>query len=88
MFHLNQYQQSNDSIKSRLEKRSNVLPWDDYFMAVAFLSSMRSKDPSTQVVACIVNDDNGIGYNGFPKGCSDDDLPWNRFDEDQVNCCY
>jgi len=54
---------------------------DDYFMSVAFLSAMRSKDPRTQVGACIVNDESrivGIGYNGFPTGCSDDLLPWGR----------
>ena len=58
-------------------KRSDALPWDDYFMAVAYLSAMRSKDPNTQVGACIVNDDKrivGIGYNGFPRGCSDDGM--------------
>jgi dCMP deaminase len=61
--------------------RKDYLPWDDYFMAVAFLSAMRSKDPSTQVGACIVDASNrivGIGYNGFPRGCSDDVLPWAR----------
>ena len=63
------------------EQRRDALSWDDYYMAVAFLSSMRSKDPSTQVGACIVNEDKrivGIGYNGFPRGCSDDELPWAR----------
>jgi len=62
-------------------KRTDYLSWDDYFMAVAHLSAMRSKDPSTQVGACIVNSQNrivGIGYNGFPAGCHDDDLPWSR----------
>ena len=62
-------------------KREDYLSWDDYFMAVAFLSAQRSKDPSTQVGACIVNKQKriiGIGYNGFPKGCSDDVLPWAR----------
>ena len=62
-------------------KRADALSWDDYFMSVAFLSSMRSKDPSTQVGACIVSPDKrivGIGYNGFPRGCSDDELPWAR----------
>jgi len=50
-------------------------------MAVAFLSAQRSKDPNTQVGACIVNKQKkivGIGYNGFPWGCSDDEFPWNR----------
>lgn len=73
----------NETLK-RVKKRQNVLEWDDYFMSVAFLSSMRSKDPSTQVGACIVNEDKrivGIGYNGFPRGCSDDELPWDRVSE-------
>ena len=51
--------------------RENFLGWDDYFMGVAMLSAMRSKDPSTQVGACIVNESNrivGMGYNGFPAG--------------------
>ncbi|MCX6833357.1 MAG: dCMP deaminase family protein [candidate division Zixibacteria bacterium] len=64
-----------------MHKRSDYLSWDDYFMAVALLSAQRSKDPSTQVGACIVSPQNkivGIGYNGFPIGCSDDELPWDR----------
>ncbi|OQR89571.1 deoxycytidylate deaminase [Thraustotheca clavata] len=64
-----------------LQKRTDYLSWDDYFMSVAFLSAMRSKDPSTQVGACIVNEEKkivGIGYNGFPNGCGDDELPWAR----------
>ena len=62
-------------------KRKDYITWDEYFMGVAVLSSMRSKDPNTQVGACIVSDDNkiiGVGYNGFPRGCSDDTLPWAR----------
>merc|ERR1711972_372915 len=54
---------------------------DEYFMSVAFLTSMRSKDPSTQVGACIVNQDNrivGVGYNGFPSGIPDEALPWEK----------
>ncbi len=50
-------------------------------MGIALLSAKRSKDPNTQVGACIVDENNkivGIGYNGFPKGCSDDELPWER----------
>jgi dCMP deaminase len=65
-------------------KRDNYLSWDEYFMALAILSSLRSKDPNSQVGACIVNDENrivGIGYNGFPAGCSDDELPWGRAGE-------
>lgn len=75
----------------RVAKRANALPWDDYFMSVAFLSAMRSKDPSTQVGACIVNEERrivGIGYNGFPKGCSDDDLPWDREADNELDTKY
>lgn len=63
------------------EKRKDYISWDQYFMGVAVLSAMRSKDPNTQVGACIVSPDNKIlsmGYNGFPVGCSDDEFPWGR----------
>lgn len=56
-----------------------AISWDNYFMGVAILSGLRSKDPNTKVGACIVNKDKrivGIGYNGFPKGCEDEDFPW------------
>ncbi len=62
-------------------KREDYLSWDEYFMGVASLSGMRSKDPNTQVGACIVSGNNRIlsmGYNGFPNGVSDDDFPWRR----------
>ncbi len=62
-------------------KRTDYITWDEYFMGVAKLSGMRSKDPNSQVGACIVSQDNKIlsmGYNGFPKGCSDDEFPWAR----------
>ena len=65
----------------KISKRSGYLSWDEYFMAVALLSAERSKDPNTQVGACIANDQNkivGVGYNGFPIGCSDAELPWTR----------
>ena len=58
-----------------------IISWDEYFMGVSMLSGMRSKDPNTQVGACIVSSDNKIlsmGYNGFPKNCSDDVFPWER----------
>lgn len=64
-----------------MEKREGYLCWDDYFMSVALLSGKRSKDPNTQVGACIVNKNNvieSIGYNGLPKGCSDDEFPWEK----------
>lgn len=63
------------------DKRSDYLSWDEYFMGVAIMSAMRSKDPNTQVGACIVSQNNRIlsmGYNGFPDGCSDDLFPWGR----------
>ncbi len=62
-------------------KRLDYISWDEYFMAVAKLAGLRSKDPSSQVGSCIVSEDNKIlsmGYNGFPKGCSDDEFPWER----------
>lgn len=71
-------------------KREEYLSWDDYFMAVALLSAKRSKDPSTQVGACIVNNSNvieSIGYNGLPKGCSDDEFPWEK-EGDTLNTKY
>ncbi len=63
------------------EKRKNYISWDEYFMGVALLAAERSKDPNTQVGACIVDEQNRIlstGYNGFPHGCSDDEFPWAR----------
>lgn len=66
-------------------KRSDYISWDEYLMGVALLAAMRSKDPNTQVGACIVDRNHVIlstGYNGFPKGCSDDDFPWERTGED------
>ncbi|MFT5369390.1 MAG: dCMP deaminase [Candidatus Latescibacterota bacterium] len=64
-----------------MEKRADYLSWDEYFMGVALLSAQRSKDPNTQVGACIINAKKkvvGIGYNGLPIGCDDDDFPWER----------
>lgn len=71
-------------------KREDYISWDEYFMGVAHLSGMRSKDPGTQVGACIVSSDNKIlsmGYNGFPMGCSDDAFPWDREGE-ELNTKY
>ena len=62
-------------------KRTDYINWDEYFMGIAMLAARRSKDPNTQVGACIVSEDNIIistGYNGMPKGCSDDIFPWDR----------
>ena len=66
-------------------KREDYIGWDEYFMGVAMLSAMRSKDPNTQVGACIVSPEHKIlsmGYNGFPSGCSDDEFTWEREGED------
>ena len=66
-------------------KRENYITWDEYFMGVAMLAGRRSKDPNTQVGACIVSQDNIIistGYNGLPNGCSDDEYPWEREGEE------
>ena len=64
-----------------MPKRQDYISWDEYFMGIAMLSAKRSKDPNTQVGACIVNQNNkimSVGYNGFPLGCSDEDFPWER----------
>ena len=62
-------------------KRENYINWDEYFMGIAMLSAERSKDPSTQVGACIVSNENkilSVGYNGMPRNCDDDSYPWDR----------
>ena len=72
-------------------KREDYISWDEYFMGVAKLAAMRSKDPNTQVGSCIVSEDNNIlsmGYNGFPKGCSDDEFPWEREGDDEISTKY
>ncbi len=73
-------------------KREDYISWDEYFMGVSLLSGMRSKDPNTQVGACIVSEDNKIlsmGYNGFPLGCSDEEFPWEREGEpEEIKYAY
>ena len=72
-------------------KREEYLSWDEYFMGVAMLSGMRSKDPNTQVGCCIVSQENRIlsmGYNGFPVGCSDDEFPWEREGDSPLETKY
>ena len=72
-------------------KREDYISWDEYFMAVAKLAGMRSKDPNSQVGACIVSEENKIlsmGYNGFPLGCSDDEYPWEREGDDPLTTKY
>lgn len=74
-----------------MPKREDYISWDEYFMGVSLLASMRSKDPNTQVGACIVSDDNkiiSVGYNGFPRGCSDDEFPWERSADNQNDTKY
>lgn len=64
-----------------MPKRETYISWDEYFMGISLLAAKRSKDPSTQVGACIVNRKNkivSVGYNGLPVGCSDDMFPWER----------
>ncbi len=71
-------------------KRTDYLKWDEYFMGLAILSGMRSKDNGTQVGACIVNNNNkilSVGYNGMPSGCDDDVMPWDR-EGDPLNTKY
>ena len=68
-----------------VEKRKDYISWDEYFMGIAQLAALRSKDPNTQVGACIVSPEHKIlsmGYNGLPLGCSDDEFPWCRDGED------
>ncbi len=77
-------------MKKIKKQRKNYLNWNEYFMAIAKLSAMRSKDPSTQVGACIVGSDNrilSIGYNGAPNGFKDDYFPWER-QGDMLNTKY
>lgn len=74
-----------------MAKRDDYISWDEYFMGIALLSAKRSKDPSTQVGACIVNENKkimSVGYNGFPHGCSDDDFPWDREGESTIDTKY
>ena len=72
---------SDDLHQTASGKRRDVISWDEFFMSVAIAAQRRSKDPNTQVGACIVSPENIIistGYNGMPKGCSDDEYPWAR----------
>ena len=72
-------------------KRTDYIGWDEYFMGIALLSAERSKDPNTSVGACIVSNDNKIltvGYNGMPIGCSDDEYPWKRDEDDFLSNKY
>jgi dCMP deaminase len=80
-----------DITKTPSQKRTDYLSWDDYFTAIAVLTARRSKDPNTQVGACIVDQNKciiGLGYNGFPRGCSDDALPWARENPSELHTKY
>ena len=73
------------------EKRKDYISWDEYFMGVALLSSMRSKDPSTQVGACVASQENKVvtmGYKGMPVGINDDIMPWGRVGKDELDNKY
>lgn len=68
-------------MEKQTQKRKDYINWDEYFMGIAALSALRSKDPNSQVGACIVSEENkilSVGYNGFPIGCSDEKFPWGR----------
>ncbi|KAK4887572.1 hypothetical protein RN001_003843 [Aquatica leii] len=87
MGEINDFQETNisqncdEQVVQPTTKRSDYISWHEYFMATAFLAAKRSKDPITQVGACIVDHDHkivGIGYNGMPIGCSDDEFPWSK----------
>ena len=74
-----------------MSKREDYISWDEYFMGVALLAAKRSKDPNTQVGACIVNENKkimSVGYNGFPLGCSDDAFPWDRTADNDYDTKY
>ena len=74
-----------------MAKRNDYISWDEFFMGAAMLCAKRSKDPNTQVGACIVNNENrilSVGYNGFPSGCDDDVFPWDRSGDDSYDTKY
>lgn len=65
-------------------KRDNVISWDEFFMRVAVAAALRSKDPNTQVGACIAGTDHrilSVGYNGTPSGLDDEEFPWETTDD-------
>ncbi|XP_053616395.1 deoxycytidylate deaminase-like [Plodia interpunctella] len=82
------HEMSKLSINGTMDhKREDYISWADYFMGLALLAAKRSKDPKTQVGACIVSEDKkivGMGYNGMPTGCHDDDFPWGKNKDDML----
>lgn len=74
-----------------MDQRKDYISWDEYFMGVAYLSGLRSKDPSTQVGACVASEKNKVltmGYNGMPIGCKDEEMPWGKNHESDLNNKY
>ena len=66
------------------DKRRDVITWDEFFMRVAIAAQLRSKDPNTQVGACIADTNHrilSVGYNGTPSALNDDDFPWGTSDD-------
>lgn len=66
------------------DKRNDVITWDEFFMRVAIAAQLRSKDPNTQVGACIADTNHrilSVGYNGTPSALNDDDFPWGSSDD-------
>lgn len=74
-----------------MDQRKDYISWDEYFMGVAYLSGLRSKDPSTQVGACVASEKNKVltmGYNGMPIGCKDEEMPWGKNQKSDLNNKY
>lgn len=74
-----------------MPKRENYLTWQEYFITIAQVCALRSKDPSTQVGTVIVNKNKEIiatGYNGLPWGCHDDNYPWENDDKNWLETKY
>lgn len=73
-----------------MEEDRNHISWDEYFMGIALLSAQRSKDPSSKVGAAIVKDKRvlSLGYNGMPRGCDDEKMPWGKNEKDPLKTKY
>ena len=74
-----------------MQEEKNFLTWAEYFMALAEVSALRSKDPNTKVGACLVDENNkvvSLGYNGMPIGCKDSEMPWGNSSENYLNTKY
>ena len=74
-----------------MKEVKDFLTWEEYFMALAEVSALRSKDPNTKVGACLVDENNkvvSLGYNGMPIGCKDSEMPWGNSSENYLNTKY